>query len=261
MKFKELDRRMREFETSHDRYIPDDVYIVARIDGRGFSKLTQNITDLQKPYDSRFNDFMVETVQHLMQCGFYISYGYCQSDEISLLFSPENSCFQKKERKFNSVLAGEASAKFTLLLGDLASFDCRISELPTIQSVIDYFMWRKTDSYRNCFNCHSYWYLRGKGHSARKATSMLDGMSAIAQQNFLRENGIDINTIPSWQKYGVGMYWEKYQKKAFNPKTNEEVFATRKRLKIDSDLSNSDAYKQLITGFVKPALETAEAVK
>ena len=33
-------------------------------------------------------------------------------------------------RKYNSTLAGEASAKFTLLLGSVASFDCRISQLP-----------------------------------------------------------------------------------------------------------------------------------
>ncbi len=82
---------------------------------------------------------MVETVQHLMDCGFKIIYGYTQSDEISLLFDLNENTFQRKERKLNSVLAGEASAKFSLLLGDHGVFDCRICQLPARQLVVDYF--------------------------------------------------------------------------------------------------------------------------
>jgi tRNA(His) 5'-end guanylyltransferase len=62
-----------------------------------------------------------------MQCGFRVIYGYTQSDEISLLFHPEENSFGRKTRKLNSILAGEASAKFSLQLGDHGSFDCRIS--------------------------------------------------------------------------------------------------------------------------------------
>ena len=54
--------------------------------------------------------------------------------------------FQRKLRKLNSVLAGEASAKFSLLLGDVACFDCRISQLPNVELVCDYFRWRSADA-------------------------------------------------------------------------------------------------------------------
>lgn len=63
-----------------------------------------------------------------MDCGFRITYGYTESDEISLLLDVNEATFSRKVRKLNSVLAGEASARFSLILGDVGCFDCRLSE-------------------------------------------------------------------------------------------------------------------------------------
>jgi len=68
-----------------------------------------------------------------------VLYGYTESDEISLLFAPDEQAFGRKLRKYNSTLAGEVSAQFSVRLGQVASFDCRISQLPTVELVIDYF--------------------------------------------------------------------------------------------------------------------------
>ena len=38
-----------------------------------------------------------------MTCGFNIIYGYTESDEISLLFHPNENTFNRKQRKLNSV--------------------------------------------------------------------------------------------------------------------------------------------------------------
>ena len=130
MKFNELDKKMRIYETAHDYRVIPGIYIVARVDGRSFTKLTKEVHKFEAPYDLRFRDIMIETVKHLMKCGFKIIYGYTQSDEISLLFDSNDITFQRKERKLNSVLAGEASAKFSLLLSDIGVFDCRLCELP-----------------------------------------------------------------------------------------------------------------------------------
>src|SRR5687767_6281695 len=126
MKFDELDSRMRVFETAHDLCVLPEVFMVARIDGRGFTRLTKEVHKFEAPFDVRMRDMMVETTEHLMNCGFNVVFGYTQSDEISLLFHPQISSFDRKLRKYNSLLAGEASAKFSILLGDHASFDCRI---------------------------------------------------------------------------------------------------------------------------------------
>ena len=128
MKFDELDRKMRVFETAHDICVLPGIFMVARVDRRSFTRLAKEVHRFEAPFDARMRDMMAETTAHLMNCGFNVVFGYTQSDEISLLFHPEVGAFDRKLRKYNSILAGEASAKFSLLLGDLAAFDCRISE-------------------------------------------------------------------------------------------------------------------------------------
>ena len=89
MKFDELDVRMRVFETAHDYSVLPGLYMVARIDGRNFTRLTKEVHKFEAPYDVRLRDMMIETTAHLMNCGFQALYGYTQSDEISVLFHPE----------------------------------------------------------------------------------------------------------------------------------------------------------------------------
>lgn len=160
MKFSKFDEEMRRFEQSLDVCILPDFYIVARLDGRNFTRLTREICHFEAPFDEKFRDYMVETVRHLMQCGFNILYGYTESDEISLLFHPGDMTFKRKTRKINSVLAGEASAKFSYLLGRPASFDCRVVPLPNLERVRDYFLWRQEDAHRNSLSSYCYWTLR-----------------------------------------------------------------------------------------------------
>ena len=103
---------MRVYETTHDQCVLPGIYMVARIDGRSFTRLTKEVAQFEAPFDARFRDLMIETTKHLMNCGFKVIYGYTESDEISLLFDPDINVFGRKTRKYNSILAGEASAKF-----------------------------------------------------------------------------------------------------------------------------------------------------
>jgi tRNA(His) guanylyltransferase len=207
MKFDELDRKMRTFETAHDHRVLPEIYMVARIDGRGFTRLTKEVHRFEAPFDERFRDLMVDTTEHLMTCGFRVVYGYTQSDEISLLLHRDDATFGRKLRKLESVLAGEASAKFSLLLGDLGTFDCRISQLPNRSLVVDYFRWRSEDAHRNALNAHCYWVLRRQGASADAATGRLAGMSVADKNQLLFELGRNVNDLPAWQKRGTGLYW------------------------------------------------------
>jgi hypothetical protein len=46
-------------------------------------------TQVRAPFDARFRDYMVETTARVMNCGFRVTYGYTQSDEMALLFHPD----------------------------------------------------------------------------------------------------------------------------------------------------------------------------
>lgn len=246
MKFDELDKKMRIFETAHDYCVLPGMYIVARIDGRSFTRLTKEIHKFNSPFDERFRDMMIATTRHLMQCGFNVIYGYTESDEISLLFHPQETAFGRKMRKYNSLLAGEASAKFSLLLGDLAAFDCRLCELPNISLVCDYFRWRNEDAHRNALNGYCYWRLREEGKSVGVATKTLEKMSVAEKNELLFSRGINFNDVPNWQKRGTGLFWKSYEKKALNPITNQQTIAQRRDIHIELDLPMKDEYSDFI---------------
>ena len=72
MKFDDLDAKMRVFETSHDYSVLPGLYMVARLDGRSFTRLTKEMHKFEAPYDARFRDHMLATTEHLMDCGFNI---------------------------------------------------------------------------------------------------------------------------------------------------------------------------------------------
>ncbi len=73
----------------------------------------------------------------------------------------------------------------------------------------------------------------------------------MSQKNeLLFQYGINFNDLPRWQKRGVGLYWEEYDKPSINPITNEEVTARRRRIRTDFDLPMKDEYGQFVREFV-----------
>ncbi|RTQ48851.1 guanylyltransferase [Hymenobacter gummosus] len=253
MKFNDLDARLRVFETAHDHCALPGLFLVARLDGRGFTRLTKEVHAFEAPFDERVRALMVGTTEHLMQCGFRVSYGYTQSDEISLLLDPADHTFGRKLRKLTSVLAGEASAKFTHLLGDVACFDCRISQLPRPSDVIDYFRWRQEDAHRNSLNAHCYWLLRRLGHDAAAAHARVKGLGVGAKHELLFEHGTNYHALPAWQKRGVGVYWATRLKDAFDPIRQQPVQVLRRALHVDYELPLGADYAAFVQQWVGPA--------
>ena len=253
MNFDDFDREMRVYEQSLDQYILPEVYLAARLDGRSFTRLTKEVCDFEAPFDVRFRDMMTETVKALMNAGFRVIYGYTESDEISLLFHPHDDGFGRKVRKINTTLAGEASAAFSLLLGQKATFDCRVVPLPNIKRVADYFAWRQEDSHRNSLNAHCYWALRRDGLNANQATAELSGKSIAFKNELLFQHGMNFNDLPAWQKRGIGIYRTQVTKKGFDPHKNQEVEYTRNELYTEYDLPIGEEYRKFITDMLTKA--------
>ncbi len=250
MNFDELDNKMRVYEQSLDQVLLPELYLVARLDGNRFTRLTKEVCHFEAPFDERFRDMMVDTVKALMNYGFRVVYGYTESDEISLLFHPEETTFGRKVRKFNSILAGVASATFSMNLGQEAIFDCRMVPLPTLERVQDYFLWRQEDAHRNSLNAHCYWMLRKQGQSVNEATKMLEGKSVAFKNELLFQNGINYDDLPSWQKRGIGVYWDTFEKEGFNPITGKTETAERRALKTDYEIPLREEYANFVVSFL-----------
>lgn len=262
MKFDDFDKLMRRYEESIDQYILYDMYLVARLDGRAFTKMTKRL-NFDKPFDEEFRNLMIETTKYLMRSsGFNIIYGYTQSDEISLLFHRDEKAFDRKVRKLNTTLAGEASAFFTKSLikmaidksgnvkditSDLiATFDCRLIPLPNMDRVVDYFNWRQEDSHRNSLNSWCYWTLRKEGMSTSQTTHTLNKKGNSFKNELLFQRGINYNELPNWQKRGTGLHFDVITREGFNPKTNEKTVVKRRDLITDFDIPLGEEYSAYV---------------
>ncbi|WP_294282675.1 tRNA(His) guanylyltransferase Thg1 family protein [uncultured Chryseobacterium sp.] len=246
MKFEETEAVMRKNESLSEQYILPGNFIVVRLDGKGFTKLTKEKLTLDKPFDERFSQVMIDTVKHLFNTGFKVIYGYTQSDEISLLIDRGDQTFSRKTRKLNSVLAGEASAFFSLQFQKICVFDCRTIAIPSKDMLLDYFCWRQEDAHRNSLSAYSYWTLRNNGFTAKQATGKIEKMTQAEKNELLFQYGINYNTLPAWQKRGVGIYNKEIMKPGFNPITKETVDAVRKELFVEKELGMRGEYRAFL---------------
>lgn len=235
----DFEMRMRSLEYYHSLRLVPGTWTVLRLDGRGFTKFTAQ--HFERPFDARFSDYMLQAAQAVLE-QFQGIYAYTESDEISILFAPNWSIFDRELEKIISLSAALASATFSLACGEVASFDSRIWVGVTEQDVVDYFRWRQSDAARCALNGWAYWTLRKEGKNMTEATNALQGQTTAYKNELLFERGINFNEVQVWQRRGIGLYWENYDKEGFNPVTQERVMSQRRRIKIDRNLPMKDEY-------------------
>lgn len=233
----------------HALRLPPNVWTVVRIDGRSFSRYTEARFD--KPFDPRFRDLMLSAVRALM-AETNALYGYIESDEISLLLPRSWAMFDREVEKIVSVLAGVASATFSVAAGEAAHFDARVWVGATDADVVDYFRWRQSDATRCCLNGWVYWTLRNEGSSVGEATHAMERQSVAWKNEALFERGINFNEVPLWQRRGIGLRWEAYEIESENPITKERTIATRRRLAEDSELPMREEYGEYVKALLAP---------
>ncbi|MFC7244614.1 tRNA(His) guanylyltransferase Thg1 family protein [Catellatospora aurea] len=237
----EAGQRAREY--FHGLTLLPGAWTVLRLDGRGFSRFTEQHFD--KPFDERFGEHMVTTATALLnELG--ARYAYTESDEISLLLPPGFDLFGRGVEKLVSISAGIASATFTHAAGVPAHFDSRVWLGVSVADVADYFSWRQSDAARCALNGWCYWTLRKTGLSRSQATRALDGATTSGKNELLYQHGINFNELPAWQRRGIGLWWEAFELAGHDPVRGVDVTATRRRVHVERELPMKDAYRALI---------------
>lgn len=133
-------------------------WIMARLDGRSFSKRTKGLV---KPFDVRLHNAMMAATRFAMEdmdalCAFQ------QSDEITLLWGPivepSQRAFGGRRDKWLSVLAAGASvalldalrhANLTKMAEGLPHMDARVVGGLTFEQAASFVAWRAQDARRN----------------------------------------------------------------------------------------------------------------
>jgi len=191
-----LGDRMKMYERAEaGRQLLPLVPACVRIDGRAFSRWTRGLT---RPYDEDMVRCMVETTRFLVQEANALI-GYTQSDEISLILyssHPQSQLmFNGKIQKLASVLASAATATFASLLpehlpdrvGQLAMFDARVWNVPTLEEAANVLLWRELDATRNSIQMAA---------DAIFSHKQLHQKSTSQMQEMLFEKGINWMYVP-----------------------------------------------------------------
>lgn len=95
--------------------------------------------------------------------------------------------------------------------------------------------------------------LRKQGSSVKEATARLSGLPVAEKHELLFANGINFAKLPAWQRRGVGLFWENYEKEGRNPKTDATVKSARRRIKVDLELLVKDGYTVFLQRLVAEA--------
>lgn len=183
----ELGDRMKQYEAVETaRKLDTTLPIYARIDGRGFSRFTRNMV---RPFDLRMTTAMIETTKYLVDQT-HAAIGYVQSDEISLVWAPQESTdrgfFAGKVQKMVSVLASMAAARFAVAycdcFGEISEqfphFDCRVINLPDQTEAANMLLWREMDARKNAVSMAARHYFSHKDLHKKSTADMIAMMAA-----------------------------------------------------------------------------------
>lgn len=236
------DREMKEREIYSDlRIFPP---FAVRIDGRGFHRA---LSDFNKPYDERFAKAMAECVECFFRdSGLNPLLAFTFSDEISLFFSEMS--YNYRIEKIDSIIPSFFSSALTieLELKEPVSFDSRIIPLGK-DDIYRYLVWRQSETWRNHVSSYGYYTLRKTGLSENEAAIKLRNMKASDIHELVFQHGINLAETPVWQRCGVLVFREMYEKQGFDPVKKADV--TTQRTKIvqewDTPIFNTDKGRDL----------------
>lgn len=199
MPVSEFAERIAPFEVLPSQDLSEGKPIIARLVGRRFDTIFG--PRFERPYDARLGKMVVKTLSHLCST-LGATYGYAERTELSL-FAISNG---GEARRLLSRICGEASGKMSLLLGEVATFDTRLYELPGSDAVCEYFAWRRAEAEAQALEVYCQHVLLSTGAPPEAVPHILDGLGTDEKMELLRQNDFEFLSVPAWQRAGVGVY-------------------------------------------------------
>jgi tRNA(His) 5'-end guanylyltransferase len=243
-----------EHEIFSQLQVPPDAPFFARLDGRRFQAVSEKIC-AKKPFDEKFAKCLVASAKAMYQNNLNPTLVYAASDEINVLFS-YTAPFKRRVEKINSVLASVASSAFSLSISKffkktlVSAFDSRII-LSSQEKITEYLAWRQRDAWRNHNNAYAYWILRRIGHKPSEAAKMLKGLKTKELHEIVFRQSINLAQTPVWQRRGILIYREPYQKQVRNHVVTRRLIRENWNLPLFSSEEGKSLIQQIL-GWAKP---------
>ncbi|KAF9912550.1 hypothetical protein EC991_009974 [Linnemannia zychae] len=214
---------VKEFE--RDDKLLRNVYVLVRIDGKGFHKFSA-AHDFAKPNDVRGINLMNHAARCVMNELDDILIAFGESDEYSFLFRRSTDLYQRREAKIVSTVVSLFTSAYVYYWNDYFTelkrpiyppvFDGRAVLYPSEVEVKDYFAWRQADTHiNNLFNT-SFWALVEEGGlSPRAAEAKLCGTDSKDKNEMLfTEFNINYSKLPAMYRKGSVLLREQIPKDA-----------------------------------------------
>ena len=229
--------------------VPPDTPFFARLDGRRFQAISEKV-GADKPFDERFAKCLVASARALFESNFNPALVYVASDEINILRLKGAAC-KKRIEKVDSIFAGVASSAFSLSAAKLfkktliTAFDSRII-VSSQEKITEYLTWRQGDAWRNHNNAYAYWLFRRNGYKSSEATKKLKGLKTKDLHEILFSHDINLTQTPAWQRRGILVYKEPYQKQVKNQMVTRRQIKENWNLPLFSSKEGKDLIRQIL---------------
>lgn len=216
---------VRDFE--QNEVLLRNTWIVVRIDGRGFHKLSDHY-QFVKPNDRRALDLMNAAASHVVHAMPDLCFAYGVSDEFSFVFDRNTVMFDRRKDKLVSTIVSTFTAAYVHLwpkhfrssdqssgipdvgldLLHLPTFDGRAVVYPSTANLRDYLSWRQVDCHINNLYNTTFWSLVGRGgHGQTEAEELLKGtVSSDKNEILFSRFGINYNNEPEIYRKGSCVY-------------------------------------------------------
>ncbi|RLI21664.1 guanylyltransferase [Candidatus Bathyarchaeota archaeon] len=241
--------QFKENEIYSQLKIPKDFSFIVRLDGWKFQFLCKKLK-VEKPFDIKIAKCLVDASKKVFRV-FSPSIAYVISDEINLLFV-RKYLFNGRIEKINSILSGLISSSFSLNLkkyfkkAETISFDSRVIVLPD-KSILDYFAWRQLNGWRNHNNAYAYWLFRKLGYSPKESSERLKGLKSEQIHEILFKHGINLSKTPAWQRRGIIVYKETYEKETDKAKVKRRKITENWNLPPFTSEEGKELLRKIIT--------------
>jgi len=226
--------RLAPFAVFPGRDLTSGRPLIARLIGRKFDQILDG-DGFEKPFDPRFGKAMLKTLSHLctvLGCTF----GYAERAELSLFAIAAGG----DARRLLMRIGGEASAKLSLLLGQVVTFDAHLFELPDVEAANEYFRWRQEESNAVAIDRYCVHVLAGSGADSTAVPRILDGLGDEEKVELLRQNALEFSQVPSWQRRGATV-------RVRPPSEGESNGDGTARLLVDLNLPADDELRAYLT--------------
>jgi Uncharacterized conserved protein len=145
---------MLEMEKRNAQALDTTKYVVVRLDG-------QNFHSYHKHFGDHFSDYMQDAMNYallyLMEKVPYITFGYTNSDEITVVMKPDAQYMNNRVEKIVSLMASYVTGAFNQYtqFDELAGFDARVFVADTKQDALDALSYRQEAGKRNSVNTYA----------------------------------------------------------------------------------------------------------